>query len=202
MEQPARPLALFDFDGTITSRDSFALFLIKTKPLRFYLAGIRFLPQILLFFVRRYPNQNLKESFLHFLLAGMPDDELKHRAAIFLKEEIPAIIRPQAEVTIKKLLADRTRVIVITATPRLLVEPWCRKMGIEILGTELNFADGIFSGSIDGLNCRGEEKARRINELLDLKRYAPIDVYGDSSGDLAMLNLTSKSHQHFKPFRD
>ncbi|MBM9518262.1 HAD-IB family hydrolase [Desulforhopalus vacuolatus] len=202
MEQPARPLALFDFDGTLTSRDSFALFLIKTRPLRFYLAGIRFLPQILLFFVRRYPNQNLKERFLNFLLAGMHKDELKNRAATFVKEEIPAIMRPQAEVTIKKLLADKTRVVVVTASPRLLVEPWCRKMGIEILGTELDFADSIFTGRIDGLNCRGEEKVRRINKLLDLKRYAPIDVYGDSSGDLAMLDLTSTSHQHFKPFRD
>jgi HAD superfamily hydrolase (TIGR01490 family) len=202
MEQPARPLALFDFDGTITSRDSFALFLTKTKPLHFYLAGIRFLPQILLFWTRRYPNQNLKERFLNFLLAGMSEEELKNRAATFMKEEIPAIIRPQAEVTIKNLLANKTRVIVVTATPRLMVEPWCRKMGIEILGTELVFADGIFTGRIDGLNCRGEEKVRRINEILDLKEYAPIDVYGDSSGDLAMLDLTSKSHQHFRPFRD
>ncbi len=196
-------LALFDFDGTITTRDSFTLFLRWHSPVRFYATALRLLPQILLFAAGRYPNERLKEAFLKGVLQGMKEEELQQKAQQFLRSKLVPLIRPQGAARVRSLVAAGARVIVVTASPRLLVEPWCREIGgVEILGTELATADGLFTGKIAGHNCRAEEKVRRIHQLLDVADFDRIEVYGDSSGDFAMLQLADEASRHFKPFRD
>ena len=47
----------------------------------------------------------------------------------------------------------------------------------------------------------GEEKVRRILEMVDIGKYEQIFAYGDSSGDLPMLQLAPPENRYFKPFR-
>ena len=68
----------------------------------------------------------------------------------------------------------------------------------HLISTHLKLEIFNFNAVTSGI----PELKKVIQEILDLKKYAPINVYGDSSGDLAMLELTSKPHQHVKPFRD
>ncbi len=195
-------LALFDFDGTISDRDSFLLFLKYADPFAFYLSCAVLLPRILLFLVKRYPNRNLKEDFLTRMLKGRTEAELQKLSEHFCGEKIPAIIRPGASRRIRWHQQQGDEICIVTATPRLMLEPWCRAHDLKILGTELA-ADsaGRLSGKLAGENCRGEEKVRRIRAAFPVNDYAAIHCYGDTSGDEPMLRLAPEATRFYRPFR-
>ncbi len=196
-------LALFDFDGTISNRDSFLLFMQKKSITRFLLVCCVFFPKILLYLIKKYPNQKLKEEFLHILFKGTPIQNIEEFAISFSQKELHGIIRPGALKQIETYKQEQTRVVVVTASPRLFLEPWCKYMGIEIIGTEIGVdANGLVTGKLAGLNCMGKEKVIRIQKYLDVNEYTEVFVYGDSGGDTEMLTLaTSKENQFYKPFR-
>lgn len=195
-------LALFDFDGTISDKDSFLLFMKKASLVRFYFACSRYFPQILLYLGKKYPDYKLKEAFLTTLFKGRQFESLKEFGHGFADDILPSIIRPGAQKAIDEYLSAGDRVVVVTASPRIFLEPWCKKQGIEILGTELDVDRfGKVTGKIDGLNCHGQEKVRRIKSVYSLDEYEQIDAYGDTSGDLPMLSLASPERSFYKPFR-
>jgi HAD superfamily hydrolase (TIGR01490 family) len=195
-------LALFDFDGTISSQDSFLLFLKHTGRLRFYLAACYLSPLILLYLVKRYPNQKLKEKFLVALYKGKRFRSLRDLANGFCREMVPGIVRPQAAERIAWHQERGDGVCVVTATPRFILEPWCLAHGLHIIGTELDTdGEGRVTGKLQGKNCRGEEKVRRIGSEYRLGDYRELYAYGDTSGDIPMLDLARPENRFFKPFR-
>lgn len=195
-------LALFDFDGTISDSDSFLQFMRAARPVRFFRTCFFLSPYIALFLAKRYPNQLLKEAFLTSIFKGCTMDEINMWAEQFCRTKLQDIIRPKALLEIEDHKQAGARIVVVTASPRSFLEPWCRESGLEILGTELELDDtGKLSGKILGGNCRGEEKVRRIKDYLNLDDYESVSVYGDTDGDLAMLELASRGRGFYKPFR-
>lgn len=93
-------------------------------------------------------------------------------------------------------------VFVVTATPRFILEPWCVRNGIRIIGSELRYTkEGLVTGTLDGRNCMGQEKVDRVRNKVDLSKYETVYAYGDTSGDLPMLNLAPPENRYYKPFR-
>ncbi len=200
--QKSCKLAFFDFDGTITTRDSFAFFMYYAAPGRFLAALILFAPKLFLFWGKRYSRQQLKEDFLAFLFRGKSQEELARLCRFFTEKKLASIVRPQAAEAVRRHQDKGDTVVVVTASPRILIEPWGQEMGIPVLGTELEFdQQGLFSGKIMGKNCRGAEKVRRIKANYDLSRHLVVAVYGDSDGDKEMFELAAPEGRFFKPFR-
>ena len=73
-----------------------------------------------------------------------------------------------------------------------------------VTGTRLEVSNGKITGRIDGANCYGAEKTRRIREYLEShnisREQCNITAYGDSRGDKEMTDYADKSH--YKPFGD
>lgn len=195
-------LALFDFDGTISSKDSFLLFLWFTSKYRFLRTCLYHFPEIMLFLLKRYPNHKLKEAFLAGVLQGVDEEELGALAAEFCTKVLPRIIREGFWDSLREHQRQNHTVVVVSATPQIILEPWCREQGIEIIATrlEITLHQGV-TGRIVGRNCRGEEKVRRLEEHFDLEHSQVVFVYGDSDGDDAMLSLVPAEKRYFKPFR-
>ena len=192
-------LALFDFDGTISDRDSFLLFLRKnTGSVQFALGMTLLLPRIVLFLLGRYPNQALKEDVLSRFLRGWELEQLRQRAELFARQTVPAILRPKAQERLEWHRQRGDRIIVVTATPELILAPWCAAQGVEILGTELETENGRLTGRIRGENCRGQAKVDRIRAYCELDRFGEIFAYGDTEGDRPMLAIAD--HPFFRPF--
>ncbi len=192
-------LALFDFDGTISDRDSFLLFVRKNAgPLNFWLGMAMLGPRIGLFLLGRYPNQALKEDVLTRFLRGWDLERLRAAAELFARQTLPAILRPQALERLEWHQSRGDRIIVVTATPEAILAPWCAARGLEILGTELETDNGRLTGRIRGENCRGVAKVERIRRHCDPDRYAEIFAYGDTEGDRPMLAMAD--HPFYQPF--
>ena len=195
-------LALFDFDGTISARDSYLLFTRSLGQKRFFIGCLALFPWIIGYFSGIYPNSAMKEDFLHHFYKNRAWADLRLLAERFCAETVPAILRPQAMDRLHWHQHRGDAIAVVSATPRLILEPWCRNLGVDIIATELETsAEGRITGKIDGDNCWGEEKARRIRSRYDLLAYGEVFAYGDSSGDLPMLELAPMRNRYYKPFR-
>lgn len=195
-------LALFDFDGTISSRDSFLLFLWyadKHKVVRTCFSSV---PQILFYKLGLYANQNLKETFLEALFAGKRIDELQTASKQYCHVVIPTIIRPGFW---QRLAWHRQRgdeVVVVSASPEFMLEPWCRSHGLGLIGTEVETDDqGRLTGKIAGENCMGYEKVRKLRRHFEIDEYDNLFTYGDTRSDLPMLELAAPENRFYKPFR-
>lgn len=193
-------LVLFDFDGTITRRDTLFLFL------RFYKGNLFFarkmltlLPVLFLYKIKILSNNRAKERVLKAFLKHEPIDKFEAQCQAFTKQILSTFIRKKAETDIRNHQEKGARIVVVTASPENWVRPWCREMGIDCIGTRLAVNEGNLTGKFDGPNCHGKEKVKRIKEEIPLEEYSILHAYGDSKGDLPMLELAH--HAHYKPFR-
>ena len=102
---------------------------------------------------------------------------------------LPLIVRDIAMQAIENHKNNGDRVVVVSASSEKWLKPWCDSEGIELIGTIFEVENGVFTGKISGKNCYGEEKVNRIRKSYNQGDYEKIYAYGDSSGDLDMLNL-------------
>lgn len=193
-------LVLFDFDGTITTRDTFIEFLVFYKGMAKFLAGMATMsPYLALFKLGVIPNWKAKQRVIRFFLGGESVDTLKAKCEEFSETVLPRLIRPGALETIQQYKTQKSTVAVVSASAEDWVEPWCRKQGLLCIATQLEIKDGKITGNLCGPNCYGPEKVKRIEKQFALKDFDEIVAYGDSSGDKEMFEI---AHQHhYKPFR-
>ncbi len=191
-------LALFDFDGTITTSDSFLLFLRHTAgEQRFMTGALSLLPGILRFKLGRYPNYRLKEDFLRHFFKGWEQERFNEAAREFTEKKIPPILRPRAVEQIRQHQDQGDRVVLVSASPEMVLGPWCTAMGMDLLATRLTVSEGRLTGSIQGRNCWGEEKVDRIQKNYRITDFDAVYAYGDSRGDREMLALADHPHYRF-----
>ncbi len=193
-------LAIFDFDGTISDRDSFLMFVREaTGRVRFCIGMAALSPRIIGYLFRCYPNYRLKEDVLSHFFARHSFSALVSKTSRFARDTLPGIIRPQAMRRIAWHVSRGDRVVVVSATPDVILRPWCDSHGLELLATRLEVVDSRLTGRIEGLNCWGDEKVRRLVEHCRLDDFAEIFAYGDSRGDIPMLELATQPF--YKPFQ-
>jgi phosphatidylglycerophosphatase C len=188
-----RPLVAFDFDGTLTSRDSFSAFLAWRAGPFAYAAGLARLAPAALVWLRHRDRGRLKAAVVGRFLAGTPCAELETEAQVFAGERGRPLLRPDAVRAWRRWQADGARLVIVTASPEIIVAPIAHGLGADlIIGTRLACdGAGRITGALDGPNCRGPEKVRRLREAFgdDVRLEA---AYGDSDGDLEMLALAEE----------
>ena len=198
-EPGLRPIAAFDFDGTLTIRDSFMDFLRwRAGPLRFAFGMARLGPSSLAYVGHR-DRGRLKARAVREFLKGEGREALAASCEAYAEAAWSRIMRADALAT-WQAWKDRGAVMtIVTASPETLIEPFARRLGAEVLlGTRLAFdAAGRVEGAFTGENCRALEKVVRLRE-----RFGP-DVrlaaaYGDTSGDTEMLEIAEvKGYREF-----
>lgn len=192
-------IAFFDFDGTITTRDTlFEIIRFQKGDAAFY-AGMAVLsPLLVMFKLKMISNQRMKEIVLRYFFGNMPADRFQQACNDFCRERLPAILRPKALNALAWHKAEGHVVYIVTASAENWVAPWSNTLGVPCLGSLLEVKDGRVTGLLSGRNCNGDEKVCRIKEAVHLTTYHTIYAYGDSSGDTEMLALAQ--HKGFRAF--
>ncbi|SFE53110.1 HAD-superfamily subfamily IB hydrolase, TIGR01490 [Chitinophaga sp. CF118] len=185
-------IAFFDFDGTITRKDTlFEIIRYQKGVASLYIGLILLSPALILFKLKLVSNQKIKQLILQYFFRNTPENVFRERCADFCRERLPTLVRDSALNAIRQHLAKGHQVNVVTASAQEWVAPWCESVGIGCIGTRLEVKDARITGRIYGVNCNGEEKVNRIREQFDLSRFDEVHAYGDTSGDQPMLKMAT-----------
>jgi phosphatidylglycerophosphatase C len=185
-------LVLLDFDGTITNSDTL-LEIAKFHKGRLRYLGQMFMLMPLLVLVKLgiVSSQKGKEAFLKSFFNRMPITEFENLCIRFSKERLPNLIRPKAMEFIEEARSKNHKIYIVSASPEDWITPWAHLLEIEVIGSQLEIQDNRLTGKLKGINCNGQEKVARIKSQIPLEKYNEIKAFGDSKGDLPMLDLAT-----------
>ena len=184
-----RCIAVFDLDGTLTTKDTLLEFIkFACGVPRFYLGFLLFCPILILMKLHLFPNWKAKQLFFSHFFKGWEYNDFKAKGQLFANE----IEKMENRKMLEKLndhLNHSDVVYVISASIFEWVQPWCEKIGVSrVLATQIEVdANGIISGRFATKNCYGKEKVRRLLEVEPERRSYILYAYGDSRGDKEMI---------------
>lgn len=191
--QPPRKdqaIVAFDFDGTLTIRDSFTEFLRWRAGAGGWALGLVRMAPAVATYARDRDRGRIKAASVREFLKGVPRAQLEQDADAFAGQVWPGFMRYDALAVWKEWGAKGAHRVIVTASPETTVAPFARRLGAEaLLGTPLLFdGDDRVTGAFASPNCRGEEKVRRLRAVYgeDVRLAA---AYGDTSGDTEMLAI-------------
>ena len=182
-------LALFDFDGTLTTRETFPDFMRYAVPRWRLLAGGALLAPVVFGYRRGWVAGNpTRASIVQVGLRGVQARCLRAQGEAFAREVLPGLLRPEAMEKLAWHRARGDRIVVVSGGLDVYLAPWCAAQGLELACSVLAERGGRITGYA-GAQCVGEEKVRRIRALCDPQAYAAIHAYGDTHEDMAMLAM-------------
>jgi len=207
----ARPVVVFDLDGTLTMRDISVPFLGSTAGgwstlLGIVSAGAWAIPDLGRALAAERPGSQGRvgsvrgrwEGLLHArvvarTLGGRSQLDLETTAEQFAHTNLLRALRPDAKDRLEGHLRQGHRLILASASLAICLEPLRDILGFDtVLGTRLEFQDGVATGRFAGLPCWGDEKLRRVREVLRPDEEI-LHAYGDSRGDRALLGAARHS---------
>lgn len=183
-------VAAFDFDGTITYRDSLLSFLFFTHG--YVVAWFKLfllIPYFVCFFAGFFSRQRMKEKILRSFYGGEKSEEVQKLGNRFAIEKMDVLIRPEALKKIHWHLNEGHHCVIISASIDTYIIPWAERVGIhDVLSSRLEKdQEGKITGNLIGLNCWGVEKVRRLEEACGPCDHYTLYAYGDSRGDKELL---------------
>lgn len=183
-------IAFFDFDGTITTKDTLIEFIKYAVGLPRFICGfIALLPMLVLFKLKLIPNYKAKQMMISYFFKGWSIEKFTIKAQGFSSNMIDPIVRDGALKRLQWHKDQGDEIVVVSASMECWLKPWCEKYDLKLISTKLELENGVVTGKFLTKNCHGQEKVNRIKEKYDLNQYDKIYVYGDSSGDTQMLEL-------------
>lgn len=173
---------VYDFDGTIYHGDStrdFAFYLLKHYP-----KIIKYMPAFIIAAVRYRLGQisktKMKETLYRFL-NSFKDGEIEKVTKDFWDEHRKNIYAWYYK---KKDESD----VIISASPRFLLEPICRELKVNLICSEVNKKNGDYIGE----NCFGEEKVGRFRKIYPNAEIN--EFYSDSKSDTPLAELSKSAY--------
>ncbi|MCO6498518.1 MAG: haloacid dehalogenase-like hydrolase [Chitinophagaceae bacterium] len=194
-----KKIAFFDFDGTITTKDTMIELIRFSKGSGKLTIGLLLLsPFIVGMKLNLISNRRAKEILLSYFFKGMDEVDFNRLCQKFSEEKLPGIIRGKMKDRIKGFRKSGVDVVIVTASASQWVKYWARQNNCSLISSELEVKNGKITGRLVGENCNFGEKSRRIKVQFNLSDYSDIYVYGDSSGDKEMLKLAT--HPFYRKF--
>lgn len=187
----------FDFDGTLTTKDTLIEFIRYAKgSMALGLGFMRYAHLLVLMKIGLYPNYKAKQKvFAHFFKDTTLDDFNALCKAFAASSS--HLLRPNAIEAINHAIKEGSEVLIVSASIDNWVQPFFPQE--KVVGTQIEVIDGKLTGRFLSKNCYGQEKVNRILSLYPNRQDYHLTAYGDSRGDKEMLAFADESH--FKPFR-
>ena len=201
---PRPVVAAFDFDGTITDGDTLLPFLVRAfgrarVGSTFAALGLH----AVAFALGRISIDAFKVRVLRRLVAGDSVERLRtlgeaHARGVRRRFRIEAVER------IEWHRGQGHRLVLVSSTLDLYLAAVASDLGFDdVLCTRLAVEQGRdgsarFTGLLEGADCTGAEKVRRLQALVGDLRGVELHAYGNSAGDREL--LAAADHPHYRAF--
>jgi phosphatidylglycerophosphatase C len=189
-----RAVAAFDFDGTLTRRDTLVPFLRLV-------AGTPSWARASLSCVRHLADRDagqrrdrMKATMIRRVFAGRAVTTVEPVAERYAVEMTDRLWPGSLE-RVAWHGAQGHRLVLVSASLALYARPAAEALGFDdVIAVELETADCHYTGAMGGPNVRGDQKAVQLRALLG-DRPGELWAYGNSAGDTAMLAMADRPHR-------
>ena len=197
---PLGKVYAFDFDGTLTRRDTLIEFIRFAKGDKaFMLCFLRYSPLLVLMKLGLYPNWKAKQRVFSHCFRGMAVDTFNSLCSRFARDKA-RLMRPKGMKKLREVLAEGGKVVVVSASVNNWVEPFFAGIGgVYVIGTMVEEREGVLTGRFLTKNCYGKEKVTRLLQLFPERTQYWLTAYGDSRGDFELLDFANESY--YRPFK-
>lgn len=194
-EKNSGRLVLFDFDGTITTKDTFIEFIkFACGTHRFYVGFVFLAPVLILYKLRVIRNWRAKEIVFSYFFKGMPIGTFLDWGNRFAIEKLPGLLKKQALEKLQEHQNAGDTIYIVTASSSVWIDQWSKPLMIPVIDTKWEISGDRITGKINGRNCYGIEKAHRIQQAISLEQFHTIIAYGDTQGDRELLALAHQKN--------
>ena len=184
-----RPVAAFDFDGTISRRDTLAPFLAEVAGTGAFVRAVLVRTHRLAGVPLGRVDRDLeKEALIRRLLAGRTTESIEAAGAAYATRLWDRRrFRPEMLERLRWHRDAGHEIVIVSASLDVYLRPLAPSLGAaHVIGCQLESEGGVATGRLIGGNVRGPEKVRRLDAWLG---DGPVELwaYGDSSGDDELL---------------
>lgn len=176
---------VFDFDRTITRTDTIKFLLLSlfiSDPARGFVKITDIIGKL-----RSIPET--KHRIISYFIAGKSISKVRRSLKVY---RILTSIFYRREM-IRKILSSDIKIIIASASPGFALGSLRELCKADIIATEYEIVDGVFTGALKGSVCYGEEKLKRVNNWLnENKNHRIIEAYTDHYSDFPMLSIAEK----------
>lgn len=191
-----RRVAAFDFDGTLTRRDTLVPFLVHACGRRSVGAALRKVaPVVARARIRSrsggdHHRDVVKEHLLSSLLAGRDAAWFRGQGEEF-SSTLERRLRPEMTGQVAWHRAEGHELVIVSASLSTYLAPFARDHGFDhVIAVEMEVDEsGRLTGRLASPNVRGAEKARRLTRWLDGEPPEFLWGYGNSAGDRELLEM-------------
>ena len=198
-----RKIYAFDFDGTLTTKDTLLEFICFAKGSGQMFRGfLLFSPLLLLMKLHLYPNWKAKQQLFSYFFKGTNIDDFNALCTRFA-EQNKHLLRPAGIEKVRQAIEEeQATVLIISASIDNWVRPFFDEIDkkIQVLGTQIGTEGGRLTGQFTTKNCYGQEKVNRLTALYPHREAYDLIAFGDSRGDKELLDFADKGF--YKPFRN
>ncbi|KTD19012.1 HAD-IB family hydrolase [Legionella jordanis] len=194
-----KTVAVFDFDGTITHKNSTLPFLKFLSGDEFNWKFLKKIPKAIAYQLRMIDVDQLNTAIAEGFLKNLSRDFLFRNGAEFAELIIPKLIRDSAFSRLNWHKKQGHHCILATSAYNIYVDYWAKTSGFDdIASTKIQFDDNEqATGRLEGKSCNGREKLRRVLELV--RHPEIVYAYGDSYGDKELLAYAT--YPYYRRFR-
>jgi phosphatidylglycerophosphatase C len=188
-------LALFDFDGTVTTSDTWTPFMrFAVRPARMRAGRVLLSPVVVGYRLGMVSASRGREIAARVAFQGEEAATVRQLGVKYATTVLPGTLRQSALERIQWHKLQRDHVVLVSASLDVYLSPWCERHGVDYICTRLEERGGRLTGRYIHGDCSGAEKVRRILERYQLSRYALVYAYGDSGEDREMLELAHRKY--------
>lgn len=195
-----KKVAAFDFDGTLTYRDTLIPFLRTVLGVAgLALALVRSFRALAMYAFGRLSNEVAKQSLIKSALRGRGQTALRSIAKDWM-----------VSISFRQEMLDRLKwhremghyCVMVSASPDIYLEEIASWLGFdELICTQLEVdQNGDLTGSFATPNCWGGEKVRRLVASIGPLEQVELYAYGDSAGDFPMLDAANHARLKNRPY--
>ena len=206
--KPQVVIAAFDFDGTLTKRDTLLPFLRRGLGWPRFLAALLVCsPWLAAFALRLIPNHVAKQKLLLLTLKNRTLAEMDDWTSRWLAHDFPGQLQPWTMARLAEHQQAGHCCVMVSASPDIYLERVAKQMGFDaLLCTDMAVDGGQLTGQMQTPNCHGKQKVVRLQgwiaERFGSTTAAVIEyAYGDTAGDKPMLKLAKHAFYRDKPWQ-
>jgi HAD superfamily phosphoserine phosphatase-like hydrolase len=183
---------IFDFDGTLTTRDTLlqlAFYFFKNG---FFIKFLIFIIVFIGFKLKYYSNIDLKKKFVKLFFKNKKITHINSILESFLKTKVHYNI--EVYDAFKHAVKNKEFVLIVPANFDIVVNAWLKMLdvrNVEVMATKVEYVNSAYTGGIIGDVCRGKIKAEQLKKRININEYF-ITSYADEKSDQYIMSLADE----------